>query len=63
MYVLTGHHVNDVRLPRDALNHSFFDTRLVACLERTTPNSVFVDYPGEDDDGDGEASGEFGITL
>lgn len=59
----TGRHVNDVRLPRESLNHGFFNTRLFACLERAISNRGFVEFPGEDDDGDGKPSGEFGITL
>jgi hypothetical protein len=63
MCVRTGRHVNDVRLPRDTLDHGFFYTRLPTCLECTASDRVFVGFPGEDDDGDGEASGELGVAL
>ena len=63
MYLRTGRHVNDVRLPRDSLDHGFFYTRLFACLECPASDRVFVGFPGEEDDGDGKASGELGITL
>lgn len=59
----TGRHVNDVRLPRNALNYGFFYTRLFTRLERTASDRVSAGFPGEDDDWNGEASGVFGITL
>lgn len=63
MYAHTGRHVDDVRLPRNALDNGFFYTRLFTCLGRTASNRVFAGFPGEDDDWNGEASGKFGIAL
>ena len=55
---LKGRHVDNVRLPRNTLERSFFHTLLVACFGRATSNQAIVGFPGEDASGDGEALGE-----